>query len=253
MTRQLPPPLSSRTTLGDEASKKPRVYNQNSTMELARIAASLEPFLRTSTDSRSTELSQRQLSSISIYIDLLLKWNAKINLTAVRDPDEIVTRHFGESLFAARHIFPQASVNADVIDIGSGAGFPGLPIKLWAPNIELTLIESNNKKTTFLREVIRLLALRNVEVFTGRAEVFPGTGDVVTLRAVERFQTALQIAVNLVKGEGTISLLIGEDQVTTAKAASQSVRWHAPLPLPNSQKRILLLGARNQGSQSPTT
>jgi 16S rRNA (guanine527-N7)-methyltransferase len=223
-------------------------------MELDRIAALLEPFLRTTTDSDSrTELSQRQLSSISIYIDLLLKWNAKVNLTAIRDPEEIVTRHFGESLFMAQRIFPQASINANVIDVGSGAGFPGLPIKLWAQNIKLTLIESNNRKTTFLREVIRVLALGDVEVFTGRAEVFPATGDVVTLRAVERFETALPIAVNLVKGEGTISLLIGDDQITSAKAASQSVRWHPPLPLPNSQKRILLLGTVNQGSQSSTT
>jgi len=216
-------------------------------MELARLAALLEPFLRRSADAGSAvdELSQGQLSSISIYIDVLLRWNAKINLTAIRYPEEIVSRHFGESLFAARHIFPQASVKANVIDIGSGAGFPGLPIKLWAPNIKLTLIESNNKKATFLREVIRLLALGNVEVFTGRAEVFSGAGDVVTLRAVERFDSALPIAVNLVKPGGTISLLIGEDQIASAKAFNHSVGWRTPLSLPNSQKRTLLLGTVN--------
>jgi len=218
-------------------------------MEFARIAALLEPFLRGSAyGSSAIELSEAQLSSMSIYIDVLLKWNAKINLTAIRNPDEIVTRHFGESLFAARHIFPDASAYANVIDVGSGAGFPGLPIKLWAQNIKLTLIESNNKKTTFLREVIRLLQLGNVEVFTGRAEVFPGTGDVVTLRAVERFDAALPTAFNLLKPEGTISLLIGEDQIAGAQGASPLVRWHAPVPLPNSQKRILLLGTMNQPS-----
>ena len=217
-------------------------------MELDQIAALLEPYLAPSADAGSPtrELSQAQLSSVSSYIDVLLRWNAKINLTAIRDPKEIVTRHFGESLFAARHIFPQASVEANVIDIGSGAGFPGLPIKLWAPNIELTLIESNIKKATFLREVIRVLALENAKVFTGRAEVFRGTGDVVTLRAVERFETAVPIACNLVKGEGTISLLIGEDQIASAKASSPSVQWRAPLPLPNSQRRILLLGTVSQ-------
>ena len=223
-------------------------------MDLARIADLLEPFLCPPPDAGSPiALSQAQLSKILIYIDVLLKWNAKINLTAIRDPEEIVTRHFGESLFAARHIFPQASINANVIDLGSGAGFPGLPIKLWARNIKLTLIESNNKKTTFLREVIRLLALGNVEVFAGRAEVFSGAGNVVTLRAVERFDTVLPSAFNLVEPGGTISLLIGEDQVTSVKAASPSVRWSAPVPLPNSQRRILLLGAVNQGSQSSNT
>lgn len=218
-------------------------------MDLARIAALLEPFLRAPAyGSTPVELSQAQLSSISIYIDVLLRWNAKINLTAIRDPDEIVTRHFGESLFAARHIFPDASACANVIDIGSGAGFPGLPIQLWAQNIKLTLIESNNKKATFLREVIRLVGLGNVEVFTGRAEVYPGTGDVVTLRAVERFDTALPTAFNFLKPEGTISLLIGEDQIPSATGASPVVRWHPPVPLPNSQKRILLLGTMNQPS-----
>ena len=216
-------------------------------MELARIAALLEPYLAPLGDERSAgELSQAQLSSVSSYIDVLLRWNAKINLTAIRDPEEIVTRHFGESLFAAQHIIPQAAVKADVIDIGSGAGFPGLPIRLWAPNIELTLIESNNKKATFLREVIRALALENAKVFTGRAEVFHRTADVVTLRAVERLETALPIAVTLVKGEGTISLLIGKDQITSAKAATPSVQWRSPIPLPNSQRRTLLLGTVSQ-------
>ena len=215
-------------------------------MELARIVAMLEPFLPPSADVGSAvELSEAQFSSISSYIDLLLKWNAKINLTGIRDPEEIVTRHFGESLFAARHIFEEASVKADVIDIGSGAGFPGLPIKLWAPNIGLTLIESNNKKATFLREVIRVLSLENARVFTERAEVFPGVGDVVTLRAVEEFDSALPVALNMVKPGGTISLLIGEDQMASAKASNHSVEWRTPLSLPNSQKRILLLGTVN--------
>jgi 16S rRNA (guanine527-N7)-methyltransferase len=219
-------------------------------MELEHIAALLEPYLGLSAHAGSLDgLSQAQLSSISIYIDVLARWNAKINLTSIRDPEEIVRRHFGEALFVARHIFPQAAANADVIDIGSGAGFPGLPIKLWASNVKLTLIESNNKKATFLREVIRLLALGNAEVFTGRAEVFPGSGDVVTLRAVERFEVMLPTALNLVKPEGTISLLIGQDQIRSAKAASPSIQWRDPLPLPNSQRRILLLGTVNRGNQ----
>ena len=216
-------------------------------MELEHIAALLEPYLDPSAHAGCLGgLSQAQLSKISSYVDVLVRWNAKINLTSIRDPEEIVSRHFGESLFVGRHLFPQASANADVLDIGSGAGFPGLPIKLWATNIKLTLIESNNKKATFLREVVRLLALGNAEVFTGRAEVFPGSGYVVTLRAVERFAAMLPIAVSLLKAGGMISLLIGEDQLRSAEDASPSVRWRAPLPLPNSQRRILLLGTVNQ-------
>ncbi|MGB6774659.1 MAG: RsmG family class I SAM-dependent methyltransferase, partial [Terriglobales bacterium] len=123
-------------------------------MNIARIAALLEPFLERSLD-------PFQLDQISTYIDLLKRWNARINLTAIRKEEEIVTRHFGESLFTARHLFPYVDVaearspkaEARLADLGSGAGFPGVPIKIWAPYIALSLIESNQKKATFLREL----------------------------------------------------------------------------------------------------
>src|ERR1039457_5516365 len=123
-------------------------------MDVPHIAARLEPFL-------NRELTPAQLDQISTYIDLLQRWNARINLTAIRNEEEIVTRHFGESLFLARHLFPSTSPprhpESSVLDIGSGAGFPGVPIKIWAPGIHLTLFESNHKKTVFLREVARAL------------------------------------------------------------------------------------------------
>src|ERR1700693_1099183 len=141
---------------------------------------------------QSPELSAAQLQGISTYIDILLRWNARINLTAVREPEAIVTRHFGESLFAARHLFPQSSSVSSVVkafesvaDVGSGAGFPGLPIKLWAPHLSLTLIESNHKKAAFLREITRALRLTDVNIQNMRVENLTGDSfDVVTLRAV---------------------------------------------------------------------
>ena len=172
-------------------------------MDTSRIAELLQPFLGTADDQR---LTTNDLQHISTYIDLLLRWNARINLTAIREPEEIVTRHFGESLFAARYLFPaRPSVAADaptrpdeqtsdpirLIDVGSGAGFPGLPIKIWGPDIDLTLIESNQKKATFLREISRQLTLTGINVFAGRAEDFPdSSANVVTLRAVERFESS---------------------------------------------------------------
>src|SRR2546423_6143100 len=119
-----------------------------STIYHERIAELLVPFLG------PAPLADSELSSIRTYIDLLLKWNAKLNLTAIRDPQEIITRHFGESLFAARQLFPACDSHESVIDVGSGAGFPGLPFKLWFPSTEIALIESNQRKATFLREVI---------------------------------------------------------------------------------------------------
>ena len=139
-------------------------------MDQARIAALLADFVGTL--DRSKTPASILLSNISIYIDILLRWNRRINLTAIRDPEEVVTRHFGESLFAAKHLFPHHEVTqaATVADVGSGAGFPGIPIKLWAPDISLTLIESNQKKATFLREVARGLTLTNINIQDVRAE-----------------------------------------------------------------------------------
>ncbi len=161
-------------------------------MDTARIADLLQPFLL-------APLSADQMTSISTYIDLLLRWNARINLTAVREEEYIVTRHFGESLFAARHLFPatQSATGQHLINVGSGAGFPGLPIKIWNPSLRLTLIDSNQKKATFLREAVRTLKLTNVEVFAGRAEDYPGHAEIVTLRAVEKFDQSLPAAANL--------------------------------------------------------
>jgi 16S rRNA (guanine527-N7)-methyltransferase len=203
----------------------------------------------------SAVLSAIQLQSISTYIDILLRWNARINLTAIRDPEEIVTRHFGESLFAARHLLPGYPVppvpsvlkdfdRPSVADLGSGAGFPGLPIKLWAPDIALTLIESNQKKATFLREVTRALTLTDVNVYSGRAETLAtqSTFDLVTLRAVERFADVLSIAASLVAPEGRLALLIGGSQRHQAQTALPNFSWHEPLHLPYSQSRILLIG-----------
>ncbi len=200
-------------------------------------------------------LSASQLESISMYIDLLLRWNARINLTAVRQPEEIVTRHFGESLFAAQRLFPatmadnqppadqpRPTTNNRVIDVGSGAGFPGIPIKIWAPQVHLTLIESNQKKAIFLKEVACALTLTNIDVVAARAENFSGQAEIVALRAVERFENVLPIAVRLVASGGVLALLVGDRQVQPARQFGNMFRWSEPLQIPLSSKRVLLLG-----------
>src|SRR5271163_1208799 len=132
------------------------------------------------------------LPQLSTYLDLLLKWNARTNLTAIRNPEEIVRRHFGESLFAARHLNPHTST---LLDFGSGAGFPGLPIALLRPDIQVTLAESQNKKATFLREVIRNLKLPT-EIWAARVETMPEARlfHTVTLRAVDNMGASLTAA-----------------------------------------------------------
>jgi 16S rRNA (guanine527-N7)-methyltransferase len=228
------------------------VYNRNS-MTPARIAMLLAPFLQ------AQPLNPGQLSSISTYIDILLRWNSRINLTAIRDPEEIVTRHFGESLFAARHLFPQAGAMSlsprssapsplkppKVADLGSGAGFPGVPIKLWAPHIALTLIESNHKKATFLREVARALTLTDINIQNARAEsLSPGAYDLVTLRAVERFETILPVAASLVAPGGRLALLISAAQLPHFQTALPDYVLGVPLPVPTSNFRLLVVAKK---------
>ncbi len=251
-------------------------------MHPARIAELLQPFLSATTNPCHSEPGQRpgeslprgahrrepavlsatQLQSISTYIDILQHWNARINLTAIRNEEEIVTRHFGESLFAARHLFPPYPVSSSVTsvspvvkdfdvdvarlaDVGSGAGFPGIPIKLWAPNISLTLIESNQKKATFLREVARALTLTDINIQNARAETLPpSTFDVVTLRAVERPSKVLPVAANLLAPTGRLALLIASSQLEATRSTLPQLTWDSPIPIPQSQSRLLLVGRR---------
>jgi 16S rRNA (guanine527-N7)-methyltransferase len=254
------------------------IYNRSS-MRAARIAELLQPYLSPTSNPCHSEPGQRpgeepavlsvtQLQSISTYIDILLRWNARINLTAIRNEEEIVTRHFGESLFAALHLFPKvypvppvSSVLKDlevdfdlaearspkaevrVSDLGSGAGFPGIPIKIWAPNIALTLIESNQKKATFLRELARALTLTDVNIQNARAETLPpSTFDVVTLRAVERLPQVLPVAARLLAPQGRLALLISTSQLESTRTTLPNLHCPPPSPIPQSKSRILLVG-----------
>ena len=201
-----------------------------------RIAKLLEPFLE------DTSLSPSQLGQIETFSALLLKWNAHMNLTAVWNPDEVITRHFGESLFAARRLFQFPARQQTAIDVGSGAGFPGIPLKIWEPTLVLTLIEANQRKAVFLREVVRALGLSKVTVFADRAEMLSDQVDLVILRAVEHFEKMLPIALKLAAQNGHIALLIGNAQIQTAKSIIGHVKWQDPLPLPLSKSRSLLIG-----------
>ncbi len=239
-------------------------------VDAARIVALLAPFLQCHPEERSDEatgawqlatgnwpgaLSSDQLAQLSTYLDLLLRWNTRMNLTAVRDPEEIVTRHFGESLFTARHLFPSGHVpvaDCQLLDVGSGAGFPGLPIKIWAPALALTLIESRHRKATFLREAIRAMGLTEASVFCGRAQDYPGPrASVVTLRAVERLDEVLPTAAGLVAPGGRLALLIGAAQPARAQCPRlSSFKWADALPIPQSAARVLLIGTNLRGRES---
>ena len=185
-------------------------------------------------------LAAEKLEQFHLYLDLLLKWNARINLTAVRDAEEIVQRHFGESIFAGEQLELEAA--STLIDFGSGAGFPGLPIAIIAPHLRVTLIESQQKKVAFLREVIRSLRLENATVHAGRAEETALKSQIVTMRAVEKFESALPVAAALVEAAGCLALLIGLAQAQFSCTALPQFEWQKPIRIPDSRERVVMIG-----------
>ena len=245
-------------------------------MSPEQIGELLQPFLTAPELPAPAELSLTQLQNISIYVDLLQRWNARINLTAVRNPQDMVTRHFGESLFLAAYLFPQhkpSTASAEhsarhALDFGSGAGFPGLPLKIYAPDLFLTLAESSQKKASFLAEAIRSLRLTNAVVFSGRIELASGKGrvpqlppgiaplDLVTLRAVERFDSALGSAAALIRyssGQGPagkLALLIGRRKLEPVAQLLPDFLWDPPVQVPQSHQRMLLVGRYQPGNAS---
>ena len=203
-------------------------------VDTGEIARLLRPYV---------ELTERQLAQTSTYIDVLLKWNARVNLTSVREPAAIVTRHFGESFFAAKSLVSVDWTGA-AVDVGSGAGFPGIPLAMYAPEAKVTLIESQGKKAAFLNEVIHALGLSQVKVFSRRAEEYAGSADLVTMRAVEKFERALPEACRLVAPGGCLALMIGDAQIGRAIGLLSGLKWDKPIAVPGSERRVLLTGTR---------
>ena len=176
------------------------------------------------------------------YLTLLQKWNARTNLTAIRDEESILSRHFLESILTARALPEDLST---LLDLGSGAGFPGLPIAILHPEFAVTLAESQHKKAAFLREAVRTLNLTNVQVHGERAETLPTRFACVTLRAVDKMTEALPIAIRLLEPNGLLALLTTTtDSPTLQQLAETESRfsWESPLPLPQNTTRILLYG-----------
>jgi 16S rRNA (guanine527-N7)-methyltransferase len=203
------------------------ILERMATLSESAIAALLQPYLAPPT---------ALLPQLSAYLDLLLKWNARTNLTAIRDPEEIVRRHFGESLFAARHLGAEVDT---LLDLGSGAGFPGVPIALLRPEIRVTLAESQHKKASFLREAVRTLGL-STEVWADRVESMPleRRFHTVALRAVDNMAAAVAVAEP--RALRQVVLLTSR---ATAPALAEFAE-QSRVVMPGSQNGILLMASR---------
>jgi len=184
-----------------------------------------------------------QVLQIQQYIEILLTWNEKINLTAIRDPLEILYRHFCESMYAAEAI---PLKNGRLADAGSGGGFPGLPLKIIRPDLQVFLVESNIKKVTFLAEVIRELGLTGAQVLARRyeelgEEVAPL--DYVCSRALGEFPAFLQWAGSEHIAAKQVILWIGARDLPEIQEIG-GWQWHDPIDVPHSLRRLLLVGTK---------
>jgi 16S rRNA (guanine527-N7)-methyltransferase len=186
-------------------------------------------------------LSDEQLARIHVYTNLLLRWNRSVSLTAIANPIEIVGRHFGESIFASKL---HAVENCRLADVGTGAGFPGLALKIAQPSIRLTLIESNRKKCAFLSEVLRCLELSDVEIRAERfEEIRPETieANIITARAVGGFKELIPWSANALVRRGHLILWVGAED-STKITANPDWTWQPAARIPESQRRFLLIG-----------
>ncbi|MEE9233994.1 MAG: 16S rRNA (guanine(527)-N(7))-methyltransferase RsmG [Candidatus Acidoferrales bacterium] len=193
------------------------------------------------------ELPQPAMAQLSAYLELLLRWNRRINLTGLRDPHAILRRLFGESLYLSRVV----ELRGWLVDIGSGAGFPGLALKLVAPGLRVTLIESRRRKCAFLKEVVRECAFSEVDVVGGRFESWlqgPGgrrKADLITTRAVIVDPRLLEQIQQLLSPSGRAVFLTTAALAGQIRGLSSAWSWEE-WPVPPDKRTIALVGSLPQ-------
>ena len=166
------------------------------------------------------DLNKEQLANLNTYYELLVSWNEKINLTAITNKEDVYLKHFYDSLTLTKVI--DLNKEESFCDIGTGAGFPGLVLKICFPHLKVTLLDSLNKRLIFLKEVINVLGLKDVTLVHERAEEFALKNrevfDVVTARAVASLNILLEYSIPLVKENKYFIALKGKEENTNSNA-----------------------------------
>ncbi|MBI1293597.1 16S rRNA (guanine(527)-N(7))-methyltransferase RsmG [bacterium] len=216
-------------------------------------------------------LTEQQRTQFQHYFELLVEWNQRINLTAIEDLEGVQTKHFLDSIVGLLLIAEELktsvppSIVLNAIDVGSGAGFPGIPLKIVWPSLRLTLLDGTGKKVTFLKEVVQALNLADVDVVQGRAEEFAlqtayrEQFDLVMARAVARLNTLVEYLLPFVRQGGFVMAYKGpsasaefiEAQKAIAKLGGETSRF-APVSVPflTEERRILLIKKTNRTPQA---
>ena len=192
----------------------------------------------------SLRLDER--AQVAKYMDLLMRWSRVVNLTAIREPTEVLQRHFGESMYLAQRV----ELRGALLDVGSGAGFPGLALKIACPEVAVTLLEPVGKKRAFLKEVARSCQLENVRVLSDRIERFcqhrENRFDYVTLRAVGSFDSVLPAIARCLVPTGRACLWLtareARDLAERSPAFTGLFAWDPALPVPLSHGREIWCG-----------
>jgi 16S rRNA (guanine527-N7)-methyltransferase len=198
-----------------------------------------------------TPLDDETASKFESYLSLFLRWNERTSLSAIRDEEGIISRHIIESIDVAS-VLPRGI--RTLLDFGSGAGLPGIPIALCRPEIAVTLAESQGRKAAFLREAVRVLGIE-AKVHAGRAEVLRTVFDCVVLRAVDRMPKAVAAAAPLVAPAGWLALMTTTGEFEGLKrAAGTEFSWPTVKQLTGGSHRIVAIGSRcspRPGSTKP--
>lgn len=179
-----------------------------------------EKFLTNAAFEAKIDIEEKEQKLFGIYIRELKEWNKKTNITSINKMEDIVIKHFLDSLMVLKYV----ELFGRVVDIGSGGGFPGIPIKIMKPSLQVMLIESNRRKANFLRHIIRILNLKEIEVFNGRVEEYKPLilFDFAISRAFASLKSFCIISIPLLKTGGYIISMKGKKEETLLK--NQEIR-----------------------------